>query len=314
MRKPIALILAAAGATMLPCAADPLSPADREALLDKLEQIRDSVQSKTTAKFGSAITAFRSAMGSPEGTITLYLKCVEKIDFTDRDRKAADFRAWKRRQDDQLENPGFALALRHQLRWLVLTLQASAPKADKVEIAALASDILDGMFRDAPRLEGQAQLLEQPVYTTVFARAYDLGRPQVKDWPAAPLEIEKIYNQVILPPLRDPKHLDALKEAWAKRIQQEALLATTVKGGGRRGDPAAAGKFELETRPDLEWQAEVDLFESGDEKGAALRMLEHIEENLDHKNARNWGAQFRELLNPKEAAPSATAAAGTLDE
>ena len=307
MRKPIALVLASAALMVPPCQADLLSPADREALLDKLEQIRNSVQTKATAKFGSAITAFRNAMGTPETTVALYLKCVEKVDFTDRDRKPAEFRAWKRQQDDQLEDPGFALALRHQLRWLVLTLQASAPQADKLGIASSASEILDGMFRDAPRLAGQAQLLEQSVFTTVFARAYDLGRPQVQDWPASPLEIARIYDQVILPPLRNPKHIDAMREAWTRRIQQEALLATTVRAGGRRGpDPEAAAKFDLETRPELEWQMETDLFRSGDEKAAALRMLEHIEENLDHKSARTWGTQFRELLNPKEAAATAS--------
>lgn len=67
-------------------------------------------------------------------------------------------------------------------------------------------------------------------------------------------------------------------------------------------------RFLLEVLPDLQWQMEVDLFRSGDESGAALRMLSHIEKHLNHRSARSWGAEFKNLLKPK-APPAAAEAA-----
>ncbi len=58
-------------------------------------------------------------------------------------------------------------------------------------------------------------------------------------------------------------------------------------------------RFLIETVPELQWQMEVDLFRSGDESGAAMRMLGHLEKHLNHKSARDWGEQFKNLLKPK---------------
>ena len=41
------------------------------------------------------------------------------------------------------------LALRHQLRWLILTLQAASEKPDRAKLAADAQEIVDAIFRDA---------------------------------------------------------------------------------------------------------------------------------------------------------------------
>jgi hypothetical protein len=60
-------------------------------------------------------------------------------------------------------------------------------------------------------------------------------------------------------------------------------------------------KFLAETQPSLQWEMETDLFRHGDESGAAVRMLAHLEKNLSHPAAREWGKQFEALLKP--AAP-----------
>ena len=72
-----------------------------------------------------------------------------------------------------------------------------------------------------------------------------------------------------------------------------------------------------ETLPELQWQMEMDLFRNGDEGGAAMRMLAHIEKHLNHKSAREWGEQFKNLLSPKPPrAPTAQAdnATGTVTD
>ena len=50
---------------------------------------------------------------------------------------------------------------------------------------------------------------------------------------------------------------------------------------------------------------EVDLFKAGDQRGGALRMLEHLKKHLTHKSAPKWIAQFTTLVEgepPEEEA------------
>ena len=108
-----------------------------------------------------------------------------------------------------------------------------------------------------------------------------------------------------------------MRAAWLRRIRQETIRAEAgveTDGGGRRngGNGNAsrspdASRFIIETLPELKWQMEVDLFQSGDESGAAKRMLDHIVANITHRSARAWGEQFKNLLAP---APAATPPAG----
>jgi len=305
----LALLVAALPASTL---ADPLSAADREALLENLEKLRNNVDAKVDSRFGSASAAFRAAMASDDAALELYLKCVEKVDFTDRDRKPADFRDWRRRESDRLGDPGFRRALRHQLRWLVLTLQAGSSKADRAALAKEAQQIVDSIFSQAAELSGQQQTLGQAVTGSMFARAYDLNSLRVDNWPMSPMQLSEVYDGLLLPPHRQPGSAASLRSTWQKRITQEGLARDYFSGGGRRNPRDAASpeslRFINETKPQLEWQMELDLFRNGDERASAIRMLDHIEKHITHASARDWGQQFQTLLSQPKTAPEATTA------
>ena len=49
--------------------ADPLSQADREALIEKLDALRDNAREKALTKIGSAAAAFRAGMASDEAAV-----------------------------------------------------------------------------------------------------------------------------------------------------------------------------------------------------------------------------------------------------
>lgn len=318
----IALTLVCVLLTLTHARSEPLSAADREALLGNLEALRESANSKIDARFRMAISAYRAAMTSGDSVMEFYLKCVEKVNFEDQQKKPIEFREWKRKEADHLSDAGFRLALRYQLSWLVLTLKASSEKADPKASAAEAREIVDAVFLDAPRLESQGPTLRQGVTSTVFARAYDINGTGKEDWPTSPILLEQIYDKVLLPPLRTSATLDALRATWIKRIRQQAIEVETwsdshkdsAKGkkngqGPDSGSSKAmiAERFTTETLPELEWQMELDLFRSGDESGAAKRMLLHLQKYINHKSARKWSEEFKALLTP--AAPPAPTAA-----
>ncbi|WP_035611129.1 hypothetical protein [Haloferula sp. BvORR071] len=309
MHRPFLLALLLAAPL---CHADPLSQADKQALLEKLDTLRDEAKSKAMSRVGGAVAAFRTAMASDDAAMELYLKCVEKVDFEDQKKSSQDFREWKRRQADRLDNPGFKVTLRHQLRWLVMTLEA-AEKPEKIaDLAPRASEALSSIYDNPDQFGGDADSLRQPVTSTVFARAYSLGGLKLEKWPPSPLENAAVFEQVIMPPLRAKQNFDAMREQWARRIRYEGIARQSFGGGGggRRGERGGEKgkphedanpdyeKFVVETLPELQWQMEMDLYKSGDQKRSALKMLEHIEAHVTHPKARDWGQQFRGLIEP----------------
>ena len=287
-----------------------LSPADREALLESLSKLRESAETKVDAKFRVALTAYRAAMSSDDAAIELYLNCMERVNFDEANRKSSEFREWKRKEAEKLSDPSLRLALRYQLRWLVLTLQAFPEKADRAKLAPEAQQAVDAIFNDAQNFSGQDDLLTQSVLATVFAKAYDIDRIKVENWPLAPAQLDPIYEQIILPPLRKPSRLAELHAAWAKRIQQEGARVqywSKNRGEDRKGaagpSPAYA-KFVEETLPKLQWEMELDMFRSGDESGAATRMLAHLEKHIAHPSAKAWSEELGQLLTPEPPAPA----------
>lgn len=298
----LCIALAAATAT-----AAPLTAADREALLERLEKLKENADSKVDARFRLAIDAYRAALQSDDAAMDLYLKCIEKVNFEEQLKKNADFRDWKRKEADHLSNASFRLALRYQLRWLVLTLMASSADPDIKQLANEAQETVDSIFRDADKLESQGSLLGQAVTSTVFARAYEIGGLDNPDWPLSPVQLEQVYSKIIFPRYRSPERVESLRAAWIRRIQQEGIKIETLSGNraGRKNGLSTAPqspeeeRFNAETVPELQWEMEVDLFRSGDESAAAMRMLQHIEKHISHRSARNWGEQFQSLLRPK---------------
>lgn len=303
----LALLLSA---PLLP--AEPLSQADREALIEKLDTLRDNAREKAMTKIGAAAAAFRAGMASDEAAVKLYLECTEKVEFQDRQRSSQEFREWKRRQDDRLKDEGLRRCLRHQLRWLILSLEAAEAGDKRDALAPRAAEAVDAIFANPEQFGGNVGSLGEPVTNTVFARAYNLGGAKLEDWPLSPIEVSAVFNQIIFPPLREEGKFDSLREQWLKRIRYEGVVREHWSGDGEgRGKSdersPAFEKFIAETLPDLRWQMEEDLFKAGDQQRAAINMLAHIEANVTHSKARDWAERFRAMVDPPKVVAPGTA-------
>ena len=316
MRIPVFLVCAALMSHV--GHAETLSDADRETLLGSLEKIREAADSKSDAKFKIALAAYRNAIGNDDAAIELYVNCMEKVNFEELHKKAADFRDWKAKEREKLADPGLRLALRHQLRWLMLTLEAASEKPDRVKLAGDAQEALDSIFRDADKLKNQQAILSQAVTSTVFARAYDINHVKVEKWVVSPIEIDAIYDQILLPPYRKSTTLATLRAGWIKRIQQESLKMELWSANPRelrenhdKKRTAMASdmqspeylKFLAEDLPKLQWQMEVDLYTYGDQAGASVRMLALLGKYIGHPSARAWADELKKLLKPEVAIP-----------
>ena len=292
---------AAIAAALTPLHADELSAADREALLDRLEKIRETANSTADSRFRNAIVAYRAAMASNEAAIDFYLKCQEKVNYTDLKKDNSAFRDWKRKNSDKHGDADFRVALRQQLRWLVLTLEAASDNADLDALVPRAIECVDSIVSQAKDLQAYQEVLKSGVTGSVFAKAYDLDQVDVAEWPGSPVPIQAVYEQIVFPPLRTTGKTDALRSAWTKRITQELLLLDLWSG--KPGEKLKSGehspryeKFVLNDLPRMQWESELDIFKAGDERGAAKRMLAHIEKYIAHESAPKWAEEFVGLL------------------
>jgi hypothetical protein len=310
MRKAF-LILFCSAMTLNNACAEALSDADRETLLNNLDKMKETSESRANARFSIALAAFRNAIQSEDAAIELYLNCIEKVNFTDLQKKVVDFREWKRTEADKLSAPSLRLALVYQLKWLILTLQATSENVDRAKLASEAQNIVDAIFTDSSKLVGQENLLNQSVTSSIFARTYDINSIELEKWPMSPINLEQVYNNILLPPYQNPKTINDLRALWIRRIHQECMKAefwtTPVKQDKKEEKKIGMAsamkspeyeKFKEETLPELEWEMEVDLFTHGDQKVSSIRMMALLQKNLSHASVNDWAKQLRDMLAP----------------
>ena len=277
-----------------------LSELDRELLLEKLKKIQESSNKTVQGRYSVAVTALKGAVNSDGAALELYLKCYEKVHFTDQALKSQDYREWKRRNKDRHDEPGFKRALRHQIAWLLTTIDVASNPKMRENMSEKAIATLDRIFLDADTLDGFQGILGQSALGSVFAKAYDLDKSvKIQDWPKGPLEIDSMYEMIVMKPLRNRESISKLKEAWSSRIKHEGLVHQLW---GREGTVGRDRKPEFEQwmgqgRINLLWLMETDLYAAGDEKAAALRMLDHLEKYLSHSSAPQWIIEFTNLVN-----------------
>ncbi|MEN8695103.1 MAG: hypothetical protein ACN4GG_02045 [Akkermansiaceae bacterium] len=282
-------------------AAQELTDVDRDLLLDKLKEIQESANTAAKGRFANAISVFRAAAASDVAAHDLYLKCVEKVDFQDEAKKTRDFREWRKRHKERRDGPGFRRALRYQLKWLLATIEVSQDNDAREKMPDTAISAIETILADATLLKGNVGLLRESVLASYFARAYDLSALQVEAWVAAPFDISDMYDTVILPPWQDSEHVAMLEKGWNKRIEHTGLALKSFTQEGEKDRIPEFEKWMKDGRLDLIWAKETDLFMYGNQRTAALRMLEHVSANLANPKAAGWVEDFTDLVSKKDS-------------
>lgn len=285
--------------------AESLSRADLEELLLRLEKITETASTQLDQKYKNAIDAFTKGMQSDSAAIELYLACIEKAEFSEKQKTGQEFRDWKRAQEEKQKDPHFRAALRHQLNWLCLTLRANIRPEKKEELRPEVLKSLADLLNNAEKLTGQFETLQQPVGNTVFHKAYELGDLHATEWPDSPLKVAEIFDTILMPQIRSKKDYKELSSLWDKRISLEQMkVAIRDKkdkpSGLSRSDTVSPmiANFRENALPQLTWEKYMDLFKAGDEKGTAVAMLHHIATHIKNPRAKSWADEFKSLITP----------------
>ncbi|MEM9479816.1 MAG: hypothetical protein AAGA58_09215 [Verrucomicrobiota bacterium] len=211
------------------------------------------------------------------------MTATKAVDFDDAGKRESDWREWRDENEDTYSSPEHIVAVQHQIRFLLLSIDfASAPSATEDAKAAArkksVADLIayyDELGKHFSKLGAHQRDLRQRVTSTVIARylQLDVTVPDQDDWTLSPLPVGRAYENVIFPYFREEKNHAYLQSAWDKRIEQEAkLLATPAvntgirgigggrgggKGGGGRKGSAPVDERELERERERETERQL---------------------------------------------------------
>lgn len=278
-----------------------LTPEEQATLLKRLTVLQDEADQVASGRLASAVAAYKTALGGNEATIDLYLQCIEKVRYADQNRPLIEFREWKRQQKDKFGELSFREALRYQLRWLLIGLEMAEKELQPADMSEKAAEVVASVTRDAKPLGPHLALLREDAFGTVFAHAFRVGHLAPEGWPSSPLPVGPVYEQLILPRLRQNGDLKRLEAAWTTRINQETTLMTTAAEADQEKGQADLDRFMTEKRPQLLWNMLTDIYKAGGQRQSAGKMLAFLEANVSHRSATDWAGEMKELLEGPDA-------------
>ncbi len=302
--RPLSLVtlVACLSFSARPLQAEKIEPEKVPALLDALSVLEAQIRQAGAQRNFMAMEHFRAAAASEKDAIEFYLKCYKELYFTRDDAKEADWRTWRDRNEARLKDKGFALALKLQLQYLILTLQVQ--EADDIgTMIPSISRFIESIAASLEILGDQIRILREPVIGSVFAKVYMLDQTlELGDWASAPLNLPEMFGKTIIPYLVKNRP-DQVSTAWDSRIRFEHKLVEFEES------PALELKFQTEILPDLRWQKAQDLFDAGLETTAVENMLATLKAHPTHPSAPTWLRELRSILevavypNPKVPDP-----------
>jgi hypothetical protein len=155
------------------------------------------------------------------------------------------------------------------------------------------------------------QLMSESVSASVVAKWFKLDesigdvapkKGQGSGWESAAGNVDGMFEQIILPELREQKDPRVL-EYWDVKIRREAEAASRSK---RAFD---SERFNLIARPKLLWSRARDEKAIGQPNRAVRDMMDLIKTYPTHPDAPEWITAVEQELAPQSATPSGTASA-----
>lgn len=297
-----------------------LSPDDASALLGQLQKLDEDFSKSEQALLSSALTRIRTATASDSAAAELYLAAL-RIVSADRTgaAPAVEPEGWREEQIEWMKESGAPKAIRIQLAWLALLIEAAQgdeserpallKKARLItkEAATVAQELSllpaagngGGERRGGPGKErgpgnrrDAGQFLTQSVLNSVFSEAYNFQnhiKPPA-DWSLAPLNLDAVYDRMLLTDAR-ANNPSGIADLWDEWIQLEASLHRATM------PEEAFKKWGEESGRDLVWHKNLDLLRNKvGGRTAGLELIRLFKENPTHPNLASWKKDIDDVI------------------
>ena len=292
-----------------PASAEKLEKEDVEKLMKSLQSIKKAVMARNSKQNGSALKGFTQHAASPVSANAFYLTCLKKLRFTDEGKRAEAWRVYRENKDEVFNQVYHRQAKQMELRYLILTIKA-AQAEDRREMMKPLISFIDGMLK----LDGRGFEYIESCDSSEFAEFAKIENTlDPGDWEMSPTNIGGIYDQAILPHMRqhrDPRLVDAWKSkikhiiqfhelAKTGRVKEERVKENKArrKGNKKSKDEYKAEareekdpyvEFQTEDLPEMKWEMCEDLVKHGFQAEALPLMLEVIRDHPNYKEITSW--------------------------
>ncbi|MDB6172165.1 MAG: hypothetical protein JWL59_1476 [Chthoniobacteraceae bacterium] len=314
------------------------SPVDIAQLLQSLKTMKEQHAAQIKANKIKAISDVQSAAGSGPAAAAAWEEAVRQVQFNGAPRENVQFREWKQKDGEALEEKEAQNAARLYFNWLHITLQRSSGvpvkdllasviqhtkevTADQVAMDAFSERLkhekelaatnkrpaAKGKTKDEEEVKRMHdQIIKTGLAGSVPVQALKIGDfVNVTGWEQSPGNVEGIFQNVILPELRLEKDARVL-EFWDMKIKREGEAAA------RTGLSFESDKFTQTRRPELLWKKAQDELLLGQKNRAITDMFTLIKSFPTHPSAGAWVTRLEQVLLPPApgaAAPSDDAGA-----
>lgn len=297
--------------------ADGLSEADKQKLLDTLENILHGNESQEDKAIREAIKVLASVSMDESAASDLYEKSYKKVNFEDKEIKDKEWRDWKDKNKDRLSSSAFKRILKYQCQWGVVTLQAAKIKDENPDFSRFSDQALSLLntiasdYKDLKKFRGdmQGNILNGPV-----GNVLKVNGVQAPKWPGSIFDVNAVFQSIIFPQYRNAADVSGLRSAWKKRLALQLAFSTTKEeeakafsGDDKKKKSSAikhpsgdlpASKNDLsegsvKAIDHLRWECEKDCYKIGDEAAASANMLLMIR---SVKDAREQNRKIQELV------------------
>ena len=307
-----------------------ISPAEIDALLAKLTQMRGGLDAEARRAIGEALKALAPASAENTKAVSLYTESVRAVDY-DKEKadktQTGDFDSWRKQNDDRLHDAGFASAMRIRYRYLKLCLEC-----DTVEKAVAAFPAIAALQADAIAAlatSGQyASTLRDDVSADPVARRFKVEKYKPEGWSGSALDLGGHFGRAVKTAVETSP--DSVPAIWEARLKLERALAEATdknnlslkrkrqqeqngrgdarrnSGGGRSHGPgrsdADAGDdaksvadFETNRLPRLLWAMAEDYLKAGLRRRGFESMFTIIVKYPKHPDVSDWVDRMTEL-------------------
>ena len=287
----------------------PLTKEQVDVISKQLADLEKQVAEKRGSSLTSIMAKLRSAVASEAAALNFYLECemtvnIERKDLDkteERARKEQAERQAERRTDkgEQEQNGDLGTAIKLQIEYLLLTLEAHETKAeDRGKLVPKLQAYIQELVAKSDKLRGRAgQALGRDLAGSPIVQAMQIERfLRSEGWSGNPVNIGGMFEATIFPFYAAQKK-EELAAQWDARIAADIAVQK-----GRLPEPEFMiwGQQEL---PPLRWARAVYLAANGPSPVNGLaEMLNHIKAYPGHPDAPKWLETMRAAVDKSGAA------------
>lgn len=316
-----------------------LTPEQVNSITQQLKALETTIANQRAGNLTEILEKLRRGASSDAAALQLYTESVELVnvkrkELTDADKLARENQV--KRQEDrnketkEREDGDFGRAVRLQLQYLILSLEAAeADRADQIEkmLPKLQAYIQEAI-ESASKLKGRAAAYLRGTLTAdddeedrednenrrrspgspdpqgggggnnPFIPAFQLERfLTCTKWAQGPIDFGDMWDLTILPLYREKKKSE-IGAQWDARIKTELAF---------REGSMSKEEFELWQQydlPELRWKRATDICNNGDQPVNGMAdMLRLIKELPGHPDAPAWLSQLRSVVSSSAPPP-----------